>query len=146
MSIGNFVKRVSDIMRQDAGVNGDAQRIEQLTWMLFLKIYDDAESEWDLLEDNFESIIPEECRWRNWADTRVTNLSMRKGDDLISFVNNELFPKLRTLQLPPNCPKNNHGGAGFFTHYHVRGREPCAGALRLRSLFLVYSSPAKNCS
>lgn len=80
MSIGNFVKRVSDIMRQDAGVNGDAQRIEQLTWMLFLKIYDDAESEWDLLEDNFESIIPEECRWRNWADTRVTNLSMRKGE------------------------------------------------------------------
>lgn len=47
MSIGNFVKRMRDIMRQDAGVNGDAQRIEQLTWMLFLKIYDDAESVWN---------------------------------------------------------------------------------------------------
>lgn len=118
MSIGNFVKRVSDIMRQDAGVNGDAQRIEQLTWMLFLKIYDDAESEWDLLEDNFESIIPEECRWRNWADTRVTNLSMRKGDDLISFVNNELFPKLRTLQLPPNCPKKKSVVKAVFSDIH----------------------------
>lgn len=59
MSIGNFVKRMRDIMRQDAGVNGDAQRIEQLTWMLFLKIYDDAESVWELMDDDFESIIPE---------------------------------------------------------------------------------------
>lgn len=58
MSIGNFVKRMRDIMRQDAGVNGDAQRIEQLTWMLFLKIYDDAESVWELMDDDFESIIP----------------------------------------------------------------------------------------
>ena len=55
MSIGNFVKRMRDIMRQDAGVNGDAQRIEQLTWMLFLKIYDDAESVWELMDDDFES-------------------------------------------------------------------------------------------
>lgn len=64
MSIGNFVKRMRDIMRQDAGVNGDAQRIEQLTWMLFLKIYDDAESVWELMDDDFESIIPEALRWR----------------------------------------------------------------------------------
>ena len=63
MSIGNFVKRMRDIMRQDAGVNGDAQRIEQLTWMLFLKIYDDAESVWELMDDDFESIIPEALRW-----------------------------------------------------------------------------------
>ena len=69
MSIGNFVKRMRDIMRQDAGVNGDAQRIEQLTWMLFLKIYDDAESVWELMDDDFESIIPEALRWRNWANT-----------------------------------------------------------------------------
>lgn len=118
MSIGNFVKRVSDIMRHDAGVNGDAQRIEQLTWMLFLKIYDDAESEWDLLEDNFESIIPEECRWRNWANTSVNNLSMRKGDELISFVNNVLFPRLRNLQLPPNCPKKKSVVKTVFTDIH----------------------------
>ena len=118
MSIGNFVKRVRDIMRQDAGVNGDAQRIEQLTWMLFLKIYDDAESEWDLLEDNFESIIPEECRWRNWADTSIGNRNMRKGDELISFINNQLFPQLRNLQLPPNCPKKKSIVKTVFADIH----------------------------
>ena len=73
MSIGNFVKRMRDIMRQDAGVNGDAQRIEQLTWMLFLKIYDDAESVWELMDDDFESIIPEALRWRNWAKGRCSH-------------------------------------------------------------------------
>ena len=62
-----FIKRIRDIMRMDAGINGDAQRIEQMVWMLFLKVYDAKEDDWELNEDNYESIIPEELRWRNWA-------------------------------------------------------------------------------
>lgn len=118
MSIGNFVKRMRDIMRQDAGVNGDAQRIEQLTWMLFLKIYDDAESVWELMDDDFESIIPEALRWRNWANTDRSNVNMRKGDALISFVNNILFPKLQSLQLPPNCPRRKSVVKSVFEDIH----------------------------
>lgn len=49
----------------DAGINGDAQRIEQMVWMLFLKVYDAKEDDWELNEDNYESIIPEDLRWRN---------------------------------------------------------------------------------
>lgn len=62
-----FIKRIRDIMRMDAGINGDAQRIEQMVWMLFLKVYDAKEDDWELNEDNYESIIPEDLRWRNWA-------------------------------------------------------------------------------
>lgn len=58
-NISNFVKRLRDIMRNDAGINGDAQRIEQIAWMLFLKVYDAKEQDWDIDEDNYESIIPE---------------------------------------------------------------------------------------
>ena len=54
-------------MRNDAGISGDAQRIEQIVWMLFLKIYDAKEEAWEFHDDDFESIIPEEYRWRNWA-------------------------------------------------------------------------------
>ena len=66
MSLSNFVKRIRNIMRNDAGINGDAQRIEQMAWMLFLKVYDEKENDWEM-EDDYKSIIPEECRWRNWA-------------------------------------------------------------------------------
>lgn len=67
MAITNFVKRVQDVMRNDAGVNGDAQRVEQIVWILFLKIYDAKEQEWEFVNDDYNSIIPEECKWRNWA-------------------------------------------------------------------------------
>ena len=59
MNISTMIKRLQDIMRQDAGINGDAQRIEQIVWMLFLKLYDAKESEWEIYEDNYTSIIPE---------------------------------------------------------------------------------------
>ena len=59
MDLNNFVKSIQDITRNDAGVNGDAQRIEQMTWALFLKIYDTQEEEWEIYEDNYKSIIPE---------------------------------------------------------------------------------------
>ena len=67
MAITNFVKRIQDVMRNDAGVNGDAQRIEQIVWTLFLKIYDAKEEEWELINDDYTSIIPDEFKWRNWA-------------------------------------------------------------------------------
>ena len=105
MSLGNFIKRFRDITRNDAGINGDAQRIEQLTWMLFLKIYDDMEIEKELLAENetYESIIPEGFHWREWADTAGD--TARKGDELLDFVDNELFPTLQNLQIPPGCPR-----------------------------------------
>lgn len=92
-NVSGFVKRVRDIMRNDAGINGDAQRIEQIAWMLFLKVYDSKEYDWDMEEDSYESIIPEQCRWRNWAhDETGRGLT---GDALLNFVNNTLFPALK---------------------------------------------------
>lgn len=67
MSTGNLVKRIQDIMRNDAGVDGDAQRISQMTWMFFLKVYDAKEQLWELNDENYYSIIPEKLRWSNWA-------------------------------------------------------------------------------
>lgn len=98
-----FIKRIRDIMRMDAGVNGDAQRIEQMVWMLFLKVYDSKEDDWELDEDDFESIIPEECRWRNWAVANENGQSMT-GDELLDFVNNKLFPTLKKLKVTPDTP------------------------------------------
>ena len=102
-SITNFVKRIRDIMRNDAGINGDAQRIEQLAWMLFLKIYDAREDNWYMDEDNYQSIIPEECRWRNWAADDKSGKAMT-GDTLLNFVNNTLFPTLKNLNVTPDTP------------------------------------------
>lgn len=96
--LGGFVKRLRNIMRNDAGINGDAQRIEQIAWILFLKVYDKQEELWELNtdegDDPFVSIIPEELRWRNWAvdDQKGTALT---GDQLLDFVNNRLFPVLK---------------------------------------------------
>ena len=89
-----FIKRIRDIMRMDAGINGDAQRIEQMVWMLFLKVYDAKEDDWELNEDDYESIIPEELRWRNWAKADSNGYAMT-GDKLLNFVNNILFPVLK---------------------------------------------------
>ena len=102
MSISGFVKRIRDIMRNDAGINGDAQRIEQIAWMLFLKVYDEKENDWDMNEDNYVSIIPEECRWRSWAHDE--NGKGITGDALLKFVNDTLFPTLRNLDVTPLTP------------------------------------------
>ncbi|MEC1376500.1 N-6 DNA methylase [Heyndrickxia oleronia] len=96
MSIETLIKRIQNIMRQDAGVDGDAQRISQLVWMLFLKVYDAKEEFWEFEEDSFESIIPEECRWRNWAIDNKDGEALT-GDKLLNFVNNTLFPALKEL-------------------------------------------------
>ena len=102
MNIGTMIKRLQDIMRQDAGVNGDAQRIEQIVWMLFLKLYDAKESEWEILEDDYRSIIPEKYRWRNWAPDNKDGKAMT-GDELSNFIIN-LFNALKELEINETTP------------------------------------------
>lgn len=103
MSITSFVKRIQDITRNDAGINGDAQRIEQMSWLLFLKIYDSREMVWELEEDDYESIIPEDLKWRNWAHAEKVK-QVLTGEDLLEFVNNKLFKELKELEITPNMP------------------------------------------
>ena len=95
-NISSFVKRLRDIMRADPGINGDAQRIEQIAWMLFLKVYDSKEEEWKVLNKNYASIIPEEIQWKNWAHEKKAGDGL-SGDELLNFVNNKVFPKLKSL-------------------------------------------------
>lgn len=103
MAISNFVKRIQGVMRNDSGVNGDAQRIEQIVWILFLKIYDAKEETWELLNDNYTSIIPEGLKWRDWAVDRKDGEALT-GDALLDFVNNTLFPNLKNLEIDENTP------------------------------------------
>ena len=90
-------------MRNDAGINGDAQRIEQMAWMLFLKVYATKDAEWEFDEEDYESIIPEECRWDNWAHDNKSGDALT-GDNLLDFVNNTLFPTLKNLAVTPDTP------------------------------------------
>ncbi|WP_415900896.1 N-6 DNA methylase [Neptuniibacter sp. QD48_11] len=103
MSISSAIKSIQDIMRKDAGVDGDAQRLGQLSWLLFLKIFDAQEEELEDELDNYTAPIPEAYLWRNWAaDSQGIT-----GDDLLEFVNNELIPDLKNLTAPIN--KNPRG-------------------------------------
>ena len=94
-NITTNIKGIRDIMRKDTGVDGDAQRISQMVWMLFMKIFADKEEEWSITIDNYESPIPENLKWQNWAadDEGLT------GDKLMEFINNELFPALKELDI-----------------------------------------------
>ncbi len=94
MSISSTIKSIQDIMRKDVGVDGDAQRLSQLVWLLFLKIFDDREAEWELLQDNYKSPLPAKFRWRNWA----ADAEGLTGDALKQFIDGELFPALQELQ------------------------------------------------
>lgn len=104
MTIQNLVKRIQDIMRQDAGVDGDAQRISQLVWLLFLKVYDAKEEEWEFMDDNYESIIPEELKWRSWAPDNKDGKALT-GGALLDFVNNKIFPTLKDLEVDEYTPQ-----------------------------------------
>lgn len=95
MIVRTTVKSIQDIMRQDSGVDGDAQRISQLCWMFFLKIIDDQDQELELTRSGYRSPIPEKFQWRSWA----ADLEGMTGDALLAFVNGELFPALKSLQL-----------------------------------------------
>lgn len=94
-NITTNIKGIRDIMRKDTGVDGDAQRISQMVWMLFMKIFADKEEEWAITIDNYESPIPENLKWQNWAadDEGLT------GDSLMEFIDNELFPALKDLDI-----------------------------------------------
>ncbi|KAA6322710.1 hypothetical protein EZS27_027770 [termite gut metagenome] len=94
-NIGGTIKSIRDIFRKDPGLSGDAQRIEQLGWMIFLKLFDDKDKEKEIANVKYQSPIPTELQWRNWAedDEGIT------GDALIDFVNNKLFLQLKNLQV-----------------------------------------------
>ena len=102
-NLGGFVKSLRDIMRMDSGISGDAQRIEQISWMLFLKIYDAKEDDWAFDDTNYTSILPEEYRWRNWASLDAEGKGMT-GDALLNFVNGKLFPALKALPVDADTP------------------------------------------
>ena len=102
-NLSGFVKKLRDIMRNDAGINGDAQRIEQIAWMLFFKVYDAKEQDWEWDDENYQSIIPEECRWQNWAHDDKSGNALT-GDRLLDFVNNTLFPALKNLPVTASTP------------------------------------------
>ncbi len=93
MAIGSLIKTIQDIMRKDVGVDGDAQRISQIVWLLFLKIFDDKEQEWELTIPGYKSPLPSRLRWSNWAK----NPEGMTGEALVDFVNDELFFELKRL-------------------------------------------------
>lgn len=93
MNVTSVIRTIRNIMRKDEGVDGDAQRISQMVWMLFLKIFTDKEKEWKAKRSDYKSPIPEELKWQNWAadDNGLT------GDELINFINDRLFPVLKAI-------------------------------------------------
>lgn len=103
MGIGNIVKRLNDVMWKDDGVAGDAQRLEQIVWILFLKVYDDKEKLWEFHDSNFKSILPEELRWRNWAVDKKDGSALT-GEELLAFVNEKLFPGIEKLDINESTP------------------------------------------
>ncbi|MCM1331244.1 MAG: type I restriction-modification system subunit M [Bacteroides sp.] len=108
MAVNNIVKRIQNIMRQDAGINGDAQRIEQMVWMFFLKVYDTQEETWEYKamkeKKSFHSIIPDNLRWRNWAIDDKSGNALT-GDALLKLVNEQLFPTLKNLEITADTPR-----------------------------------------
>lgn len=123
--LNGLVKRVRKIMRKDNGVDGDAQRINQLVWMLFLKVYDELKesNEYEIEIDNYKSIIPEEYRWRNWAVEKVDSEGKPTGDsltgdELVDFINNKLFPTLRDLPVDETTPKRSAIVKYVFSRLH----------------------------
>jgi type I restriction enzyme M protein len=110
MNLSSTIKTIQDIMRKDDGVDGDAQRIGQLTWMLFLKIFDQREEEWEDDTPKYKSPLPERFRWRNWAAYKADKDGKKKpqmaGSDLVPFINNELFPALKERINPSISPQH----------------------------------------
>ncbi len=94
MSTSSIIRSIRNIMRKDEGLDGDAQRISQMVWMLFMKIFADKEEEWKISRKEYKSPIPEKLKWQNWA----ANENGLTGDELISFINDELFPVLKTIE------------------------------------------------
>jgi type I restriction enzyme M protein len=113
MAISTTIKTIQDIMRKDAGVDGDAQRISQLVWMIFLKVFDAQEEEYELLEDDYKSPIPDALRWRYWA----ADAEGDTGETLLSFIETTLFPTLKKLRLSTD-PRGKMIGKVFEDAYN----------------------------
>ena len=115
MSARTTVKSIQDIMRKDVGVDGDAQRLSQLCWMFFLKIIDDQDLKLEVMEESFSSPIPTHLQWRHWAKDPegIT------GDELLEFINQELFTYLKEMPL-----KGSHPNRGIGTERHQRHLPP----------------------
>lgn len=103
MNTSNLIKRIQDIMRNDAGVDGDAQRISQMTWMFFLKVYDAKEQLWEFHDTTYKSLIPDKLRWSSWATDNKDGKALT-GEELLRLVNNELFPALKDLSIDSETP------------------------------------------
>lgn len=103
MSISSVIKSIQDIMRKDAGVDGDAQRLGQMSWLLFLKVFDAQEEELELELDDYQAPINEKYLWRNWA----ADAEGITGEKLLEFVNDDLFHHLKNM--PVNGEKNPRG-------------------------------------
>lgn len=115
MAIGTLIKSIQDIMRKDVGVDGDAQRISQIVWLLFLKIFDDKEQEWELTVSGYKSPLPSQFCWASWAK----NPEGMTGEELLSFVNNDLFPVLKKLATAAGTsPQGRVVGAVFEDAYN----------------------------
>lgn len=99
MSLSTTIKSIQDIMRKDAGVDGDAQRIGQLGWMLFFKIFSDLELETELEDDDYESPVPPHLRWNAWANEDLVGTDAPTGDDLLELVDGSLFPIFKDLNV-----------------------------------------------
>lgn len=101
MNLSSTIKSIQDIMRKDDGVDGDAQRLGQLTWMLFLKVFDQREDEWVKENPKYLSPVPTHLRWRNWAASKIEvdgkKVPQKAANEIISFVNGDLFPTLKEL-------------------------------------------------
>jgi len=93
-NVTSIIRSIRNIMRKDEGVDGDAQRISQMVWMLFMKIFADKEEEWKKSRKTYKSPLPEKLKWQNWA----ADENGLTGDELITFINNELFPILKTIE------------------------------------------------
>jgi hypothetical protein len=108
LNLSSTIKSIQDIMRKDDGVDGDAQRLGQLTWMLFLKVFDQREEEWEDDNRSTSRRCRSAMRWRNWA-AYVAGCDGKKkpqiaASEIISFVNNELFPTLKELDANADEP------------------------------------------
>lgn len=142
MSLTSLIKRLEDIMRPDPGIDGTAQRLSQIVWILFLKIFDYKEEEAEL-DDDYQPIIPEGYRWRDWA-TGASLKDQRTGDELIDFVNNQLFPALRgesiedengvrTIPFPSDVPR-----ALLVKEFMNRSHNYAANGIQLRMVLNLF--------
>ena len=125
MSVTSFITSLKKTMWKDPGASSDIQRLPQISWLLFLKVYDIRESDWEFFDSSYTSIIPDEFRWRNWAVDHKDG-KCRTGEELLQFVNNDLLPGLKNLEITPNTPRRQAIVKQMFegaTNYMKNGTE-----------------------